>query len=410
MNDAAVDCFVVACGTTFLAPSPDPASELAPSATGWVDLRPIVAELLSIARGRKTAASLVLRARIVLGVIFEDKSRSAMARELGVTRDTVRLWESRFRANPGVEALEDAPRTGRPARITARDQAVVLGLACRKPADLGRHEGRMFQGVIVEEAAKAGHVMSRSSVQRILANAEVKPHLEEYYLFGRKDDAVFISRRDAICDVYTKVLPADEIVVCFDEKTGVPVRGFPPKTPHGGRRPATPGRAAQVEQHYQRHGSHTLVGAVSPITGRLVAANVYPSGGYKTAETIEFLRLVRKALPEMRVIHLVQDNGPTHNSAEMKAFLASDEGKVFEVHYTPVHASWLNLAENFLSRFSRRYLHGKRWTSLEAFDTDMFGSFEAYQGIAKPMRWSYNPRERAKERSRRQGPLPCTPQ
>ena len=178
MDDAAEDCLVVTCGTTLLAPPTAPSSELAPSATGWVDLRPIVAELLSITRGRKTAASLVLRARIVLGVIFEDKSRSAMARELGVTRDTVRLWESRFRADPGVEALEDAPRTGRPARITARDQAVVLGLACRKPADLGRHEGRMFQGVIVEEAAKAGHVMSRSSVQRILANAEVKPHLE----------------------------------------------------------------------------------------------------------------------------------------------------------------------------------------------------------------------------------------
>jgi hypothetical protein len=310
--------------------------------------------------------------------------------------------------NPCLEALEDFPRTGRIPRIVLQDQAVVLALACRKPEDLGRHEGRMFQFVIAEEAAKAGHVMSRSSVQRILATAEVKPHLVAYYLFSRRDDAEFIARRDDICSLYTRMLPADELVVCFDEKTGIGVRGVPKNTPRNGRLPAKPGRPARIEQHYVRHGSRTVVGAVCPNSGLLVAVQVYPSGGYKTEQTIDFLRLIRKNLPHMRVIHLVEDNGSTHRSAEMLRFLKSEEGKVFQVHLTPVHASWLNLAENFLSRFSRRFLHGKRWNDLAAFDRDMAGCFAAYQEVAKPMRWRYNPAERDDLRARRRSAAPCT--
>lgn len=376
--------------------------------SSWQTPDPVVVELRRLARGRQTSASLVLRARIVLRVVYEGQSISATARALGVVRDTVREWVTRFRDYPSVDTLHDRVRTGRPPRITLRDQAVVLSLACQQPADLGRCEARMFHSVIQQEAAKCGLVLSRSSVQRILANAEVRPHREAYYLFTRKDDPEYVRRRDAICDLYTRSLPLGEIVVCFDEKTGVQVLGVPAKTPHNGWQSAAPGRAARREQHYRRHGARTVVGAVVPSTGRLVAQGVFASGCYKTAETIEIFRQMRRNLPEMNRIHVVMDNGSTHRSTEMKAFLASEEGKVFVVYYTPVHASWLNLAENFLSRFSRRYLHGKRWSGLEAFDADMEQCFSAYQEVAKPMRWKYNPQERAEQQAQRRS-RPCPP-
>jgi transposase len=379
-----------------------PGSELALSPDGpWRIPAPVEVQLRALARGRQTPASVVLRARIVLSVCFEGRSRAATARTVGVTRDTVRLWVRRFEAHPTAEALHDRARSGRPPRITLHDQALVLSLACQKPQDIGRCEARMFHDILREEAARRGSVMSLSSVQRILASAEVQPHREKYYLFTRKDDPEYVRRRDAICDLYTRSLPPDEIVICFDEKTGVQVRGVPAKTPLGGWQGAVPGQPARVEQHYCRHGARTIVGAVRPDTGRLVASGVYAAGQYKTAQTIELFRAIRKALPQMRRIHVVEDNGSTHRSADMKAFLASEEGQVFSVLYTPVHASWLNLAENFLSRFSRRYLNGKRWTGLDVFDADMAVCFEAYQGVAKPMRWRYNPRERAETQRRR---------
>lgn len=364
----------------------------------WLDTEQTA--LRRVARGGGPAARQALRARFVAAVVFGGRSISEVSRSFSMTRDTVRLWVNRYRAAGTAEALTDLPRTGRAARISCREQAVVLTIACQQPQQFGRCEGRMTQQMIAEEATRQGCPMTRSSVQRILGSAEVRPHREAYYLFTKKDDPDYVPRRDAICEIYTMVMPFDEVVVCMDEKSGVQVLGMVKGMPHGGRLPPGYGTPARIEQHYKRHGTRTLVGAVRPDNGKLVASGVYASGTYKTRETIEMLRAVRRELPLMRVIHLVWDNGSTHRSAEMRAFLASDEGACFHVLYTPTHASWLDLAENFLSRFSRRYLHGKRWTGLDAFDVDMAACFKAYQGVAKPMRWRYNPREQAESTGR----------
>jgi len=253
----------------------------------------------------------------------------------------------------------------------------------------------MTQAIIAEEAAKQGVMLSRSSVQRIMALAEVKPHRERYYLFTVKDRPEYIARRDAICAAYTRDYPDDEILVCMDEKTGIQALGLPKKLPYGGRRTAAPGIPARIDQHYVRHGSRSLVVAVSPTSGKLVHSAVYPPKGFKSADAIEFLRGLAAAVPDARVIHIVWDNGSTHTSRLMKAFLASEEGSRFQVLYTPPHASWLDLAENFFSRFSRRYLHGKRYDSVEHLEAHLAAALADYQGVARPMRWTYAPQERA---------------
>ena len=144
-----------------------------------------------------------------------------------------------------------------------------------------------------------------------------------------------------------------------------------------------------------RHGSRTLVVAVHPGTGKLVHSAVFPARGYKTAEAIRFLQDLAAALPGVRVIHVIWDNGSTHVSRAMQAFLASEEGRRFQVLYTPPHASWLDLAENFFSRFSRRYLHGQRYDSLAHLDAHLNAALADYDKFARPMRWTYTPQERA---------------
>ena len=380
------------------------ASDLVPAGDEIAWLAAPRRELQALARCQAAPARLVMRARMVDAVVFRSRSISDVAHGFRAARDTVRLWVQRYRLTGTVEVLDDLPRTGRPPRLTYKDQGRVLSIACQKPQDFGRCEGRMTQQVIAEEATRQGTAVRRSSVQRILAAAEVRPHREAYYLFTRKDDPDYVPRRDAICDLYMRALPPDEVVICMDEKSGVQVLGFPGRTPHGGRLPPGYGLPGRIEQHYKRHGSRTFVGAVRPDTGKLVAWGLYAAKTYKTAETIALLRVLSEELEGYRRILLVWDNGSTHRSAEMRAFLASEEGRVFNVLYTPTHASWLNLAENFLSRFSRRFLHGKRWTGLDAFDADMAACAIAYQAVAKPMRWRYNPRERAETNGRRRGP------
>jgi len=351
-------------------------------------------QLLRVMGGMKTEHRLVVRARIVWLRLVRRLSVSATAREADVTRNTVRLWTRRYAQGRSLSALRDASRPGRPPRIGTRDQAVVLSIACRRPEELGRLEGRMFQSVIVEEAEAQGVSMSRSSVQRILAGAEVQPHRERYYLFTNKDRPDYAERRDGICEAYLRDLPDDELLVCMDEKTGIQALGLPKGLPHGGRRPATPGIPGRIDQHYVRHGSRSFVVAVPPGTGELILGRTFPARGYKTDETIEFLRELAQALPHIRTIHLVWDNATTHVSKQMKRFLASEEGQRFRPLYTPAHASWLNLAENFFSRFSRRYLAGRRYESLQALDDHLAAAMADYPRIARPMRWTYNPGQR----------------
>ena len=169
---------------------------------------------------------------------------------------------------------------------------------------------------------------------------------------------------------------------------------------HGGAADELECCEAAARELAKSDDGRTFVGAVRPDSGKLVASGVFAPKTYKTEQTIGLLREIRTSLPDIRRIHLVWDNGSTHRSAAMRVFLASEEGKAFNVLYTPTHASWLNLAENFLSRFSRRYLHGKRWTGLDAFDVDMVACIEAYATVAKPMRWRYNPREQAESTGR----------
>lgn len=348
-------------------------------------------ELRQVVRCGCSEHRIVVRARIVLLTVFEGLTLSEAARLCGVSRPTVRKWTRRFQAAPGLRALDDAPRSGRPRVRTERDDAVVISLGCQEPGLHDRLDVRMTQSLIAELAALQGTKLSRSTVQRILATAEVQPHRERYYLFTPKDRPDYVARRDAICDLYMADLPADEVVVCFDEKTNIQALG----TPYVGRSTAR-GQVRRKEHNYIRHGTRNLVAAVRPDTGEVVTAELFPSRSFATPEAIAMLLSVEMMLPWARVIHLVWDNASTHVSKAMKAFLASPDGEKFRVYYTPTHASWLNLAENFFSRFTRRYLAGRRYTGLDDLDGLVYAALEDYNARhARPMSWTYNPRKAA---------------
>lgn len=345
---------------------------------------------------RRTASQrLVERAEIVLLQVYQGVSVSETARLVGVSRPTVRRWVGRFLASPRLKALDDVDRSGRPPTYGCRERAVIITQACQKPADIGRLEARMMLWSVQELIRAVGIAASRSTIHRVLSRAEVQPHRERYYLFTNKDSPEFTARRDAICAAYTRVLPEDELLLCVDEKTNIQALGPILRVAHGGERQVAPRRPRYVDHSYRRHGTCTLVAAVNPRTGKLAHSQTFRAGEYKTAETIAFLRHILEHYPTMKRIHLVWDNGTTHRSAEMVAFLASEEAKRLVVLPTPVHASWLNLCENFFSRFSRRYLNGRRYSSLNELEDHLHAALVDYQRQARPMAWEYDPAREA---------------
>jgi transposase len=93
------------------------------------------AEIERLARSRTAPARLVERARIIR-LAGTGKAAPAIARELGVSVETVRRRLKRF-SERGLDALADAPRSGRPATYTAEQVGEVLAAALTDPKALG---------------------------------------------------------------------------------------------------------------------------------------------------------------------------------------------------------------------------------------------------------------------------------
>jgi putative transposase len=122
-------------------------------------------ELEQLVRRHTTPQQLALRARIVLACASEANN-AQIARELDVNLDTVRLWRTRWHACapaslddlPVVERLADAPRSGKPVRITAEQVRQILELACEAPERSGRPISQWTAREIADEVKGRGIV------------------------------------------------------------------------------------------------------------------------------------------------------------------------------------------------------------------------------------------------------------
>lgn len=101
--------------------------------------------LTKLVKAHQTGQQMVLRARIIL-MAGQGQSNAQVARELDVDVDTVRLWRNRWKMLAAIplselsiaERLEDLPRPGAPARITADQRCQIEALACEQPEKSGR--------------------------------------------------------------------------------------------------------------------------------------------------------------------------------------------------------------------------------------------------------------------------------
>ena len=126
-------------------------------------------ELEQLVRRHTTPQQLALRARIVLACATEANN-SQIARQEAVNVDTVRLWRTRWLACvpasledlPIVERLSDAPRSGKPVRITAEQVCQILELACEAPARAGRPISQWTARAIADEVKARGIVQQIS--------------------------------------------------------------------------------------------------------------------------------------------------------------------------------------------------------------------------------------------------------
>ena len=177
-------------------------------------------------------------------------------------------------------------------------------------------------------------------------------------------NAAFLARMEDVLAVYERAYDPRFPVVCFGERPCV-LHGQPiapllpvPAQPARGEQPAKAGRPRRESSTYVRQGTACLLAAFEPGTGqRLVEVSARRTG----ADYCRFMRTLAAAYPRAEKIVLVQDNLNTHTDAIFYQHLPAAQARTlaarFEVHYTPINASWLNMVELELSAIARQCLH-----------------------------------------------------
>lgn len=155
-----------------------------------------------------------------------------------------------------------------------------------------------------------------------------------------------------ILDVYERPYDPAHPVICLDE-TSKELHATPQ-----GRLPAKPGQPAREDYEWQRNGVRNLFLAVEPLRGWRKVGVTERRTRQDFAEQLR--QLVEEDYPEAEKIVLVVDNLNTHTPACLYETFAPEQAFAIaaklEWHYTPVHGSWLNIAECELSVLERQCL------------------------------------------------------
>jgi hypothetical protein len=122
--------------------------------------------------------------------------------------------------------------------------------------------------------------------------------------------------------------------------------------------PLRPGRTVKQDSEYERLGTANVFMAVEPLAGQRTVQITDRRTKIDWARFIQFLLLT--VYPEAAVVVLVMDNLNTHGIGSLyEAFDAATARALaarLEIHHTPKHGSWLNMAETELSVLSRQCL------------------------------------------------------
>lgn len=200
--------------------------------------------------------------------------------------------------------------------------------------------------------------------------------------------AEFVAQMEELLDLYLRPFDSQRPLICMDERpmqllkeTRVPL-------------PPAPGRLARFDYEYERNGTATHFLFTEPLAGWRKATVRERKTAKDWAEEMRIL--LEEDYPAAERVVLVCDNLNTHKIASFyEAFPAEQARRLaarLEIHYTPKHGSWLNIAECELSVLAGQCLN-RRLGDLETLRRETAAWERARNAAQKGVNWRFTTAE-----------------
>jgi hypothetical protein len=217
-----------------------------------------------------------------------------------------------------------------------------------------------------------------TTVHTILAKSHLQPHRSRTFTFSPDPD--FEAKLLDIVGLYLNP-PDNALVLCVDEKTGIQALDR--------TQPLLPLRAKQPRSwtnEYVRHGTQTLLAALKIATGEVLA---HVRQRRTSVDFLHFMDAVVTDCPPLS-LHVIVDNLNIHKNQAAQEWLARHTRVHF--HYTPTHASWLNLIECFFSILTRQGLQQSVHRSKQELRQYLEQYIGHYNQSCSPFVWTRGPK------------------
>lgn len=307
---------------------------------------------------------------------------------------TVSHWQ--YRNN-----ICDKPRSGRPVIFDDNVYSLLMGFYCqtRPFFDTGRWTLRFASAYLKNHPEIIGIPISKTSIHRILAQNNLKPHRSRYFL--HISDPEFFPKMAHLISLYNK---PPKNLYCFDECPGIQVlQRLAPDL-------QTEQMKSRIEEfEYIRHGTTDVLALLNVNTGEVFAE----SRQDHTKETIiEVFENHLELAPKDQQLNYIMDNLNSHCCYELCQLVArycniecpskkkldtmdkrrkwlSQEKKRIIFHYTPYHGSWLNQVEYWFGMLNAKCLH-ETYHSPDAMHQAINRFVILWNNmLAKPVKWKY---------------------
>ena len=308
---------------------------------------------------------LVDRARIIL-MSHEGVHVEEIAERLRTRTARVSKWRQRF-VRDRLNALSDAPRSGKPRQYDRDTERRVLALLDKDPPEgFAQWNGRLL-------AEALGNV-SPDHAWRILRKYKIQLQRQRSWCIST--DAEFGPKAADVVGIYLDP-PENALVLSIDEKPHMQAleraQGFL-RLPDG--------KAVNGFSHcYKRHGTTTLFAALNIVTGEV------KTGHYPRRRRREFLDFMNGIVADNpgREIHVVLDNLNTHKPKRDRWLKSHPH---VHLHFIPTYSSWLNQVECWFSIMGRAALRGASFTSPRQLRDAIDAFVKVYNPKAAPFEWT----------------------